>query len=109
MVVAYRMSPLTALVLRTLGLVKVRYFSQPNLLAGRALVPEFLQEQVNGVALGQALLRQLEDPDKVRELRETFTAIHRQLRVNGAGRAADALLGLLGRPSAASDAGAAGL
>jgi lipid-A-disaccharide synthase len=109
MVVAYRMSPLTALVLRTLGLVKVRYFSQPNLLAGRALVPEFLQEQVNGVALGQALLRQLEDPDKVRELRETFTAIHRQLRVNGAGRAADALLGLLGRPSAASDADAAGL
>ena len=46
MVVAYRVSAVTAFVLRTLGLVKVRYFSQPNLLAGRRLVPEFLQEQV---------------------------------------------------------------
>ncbi len=46
MVVAYRVSAVTAFLLRTLGLVKVRYFSQPNLLAGRRLVPEFFQEQV---------------------------------------------------------------
>jgi len=109
MVVAYRMSPLTALLLRTLGLVKVRYFSQPNLLAGRQVVPEFLQEQVKGAALGEALLRQLEDPGKVRELRETFTTIHRQLRLNGAARAADAILSLLAHGAGAADAGAARL
>ena len=56
MVVAYRFSALTAFLLRSLGLVKVPYFSQPNLLAGRPLVPEFLQEPVNGAALGEALL-----------------------------------------------------
>src|SRR5256886_11963916 len=50
----YRVSPLTAFLLRTMGLVKVRYFSQPNLLAGRRLVPEFFQEQVSGAALGRS-------------------------------------------------------
>ncbi len=100
MVVAYRVSPVTAFVLRTLGLVKVRYFSQPNLLAGRALVPEFFQEQVNGAALGEALLGQLGEPEKMRELQEEFAAIHRRLRLGGAARAAEAILTLLGRSAA---------
>ena len=39
MVVAYRVSAPTAFLLRTVGLVKVPYFSQPNLLAGRRLAP----------------------------------------------------------------------
>jgi lipid-A-disaccharide synthase len=112
MVVAYRFSGLTAFVIRALGLVKVRYFSQPNLLAGKALVPEFLQEQVSGPALADALLKQLEEPAKVRELREEFASIHRRLRLGGAARAADAILRLLGRGGAApasADARAAGL
>lgn len=105
MVVAYRMNGVTAFVLRALGLIKVRYFSQPNLLAGRDLVPEFLQEQVSGPALADALLKQLEEPAKVRELQEEFAAIHRRLRVGGAGRAADAILTLLGRGTSAAPAG----
>ncbi|HEY7996323.1 MAG TPA: lipid-A-disaccharide synthase [Steroidobacteraceae bacterium] len=106
MVVAYRVSAVTAFVLRTLGLVKVRYFSQPNLLAGRPLVPEFFQEQVTGVALGEALLRQLGEPERMRELQEEFTAIHRRLRLGGAARAAEAILTLLGKsaPNAGTDA-----
>ena len=103
MVVAYRFSGLTAFVVRALGLVKVRYFSQPNLLAGKALVPEFLQEQVNGPALADALLKQLEEPAKVRELQDEFASIHRRLRLGGAGRAADAILSLLGRGAAPAD------
>ncbi|HUL19199.1 MAG TPA: lipid-A-disaccharide synthase, partial [Steroidobacteraceae bacterium] len=106
MVVAYRVSAVTAFVLRTLGLVKVRYFSQPNLLAGRSLVPEFFQEQVTGAALGEALLGQLGEPEKLRELQEEFTAIHRRLRLGGAARAAQAILTLLGRSAAAAPADA---
>jgi lipid-A-disaccharide synthase len=95
MVVAYRTSALTAFLLRTLRLVKVRYFSQPNLLAGRALVPEFFQEQVTGAALGDALLREMGDPSHVRELVEQFAAVHRTLRRGGAGRAAQAIVSLV--------------
>jgi lipid-A-disaccharide synthase len=102
MVVAYRMSPVTALVLRATGLVKVRYFSQPNLLAGRPLVPELLQEQVTGEALADALLHEVEDRDHVRELLDEFAAVHRALRCDGAARAAEAILACVGGSSAAA-------
>jgi lipid-A-disaccharide synthase len=95
MVVAYRVSALTAFLVRTMGLVKVRYFSQPNLLAGRRLVPELFQEQVTGAALAAALLQELEDPRHVAELVSEFTAIHRTLRRGGAARAAEAILSCL--------------
>ena len=104
MVVAYRMSPVTALVLRATGLVKVRYFSQPNLLARRPLVPEFLQEQVTGEALADALLHEVEDRDHVRELLDEFAAVHRALRCEGASRAAEAILACAGGNSAAAGA-----
>ena len=66
MVVAYRVSAGDhAFLLRSLGLVKVPYFSQPNLLVGRRLVPEFFQEEVSGGARGAALLHEIEDPQHV--------------------------------------------
>src|SRR3984885_5555760 len=95
MVAAYRFSAVTALLLRGLGLVKVRHFSQPNLLTGRPLVPEFLQEAVNGQALGQALLRQLTDTVGREQVETEFLQIHQRLRGGAADRAAQAILGLL--------------
>jgi lipid-A-disaccharide synthase len=95
MVVAYRLGALTAFLLRTLRLVKVPYFSQPNLLVGRALVPELFQEQVSGPALGKALLGRLEDHEYLRELDGEFRRVHATLRSDGAARAAEAILTLL--------------
>jgi lipid-A-disaccharide synthase len=99
MVVAYRVSTLTAFLLRTLRLVKVPYFSQPNLLVGRRLVPEFLQEEVSGAALGAALLHEIEDPRHVSELGREFRRVHEVLRRGGAERAAAAILECVGGPS----------
>ncbi len=96
MVVAYRMGALTAFLLRRLRLVKVPYFSQPNLLLGRAFVPEFFQQHVSGAALGAALLARLDDAAYQRELASEFDRVHRQLRCGGAGLAAEAILRRLG-------------
>ena len=95
MVVAYKMSALTAFLLRRLGLVKVKHFAQPNLLVGREVVPEFFQEAVTPDALGAAVLRWLETPQAQGALRDAFGEVHRQLRRGGAGLAADAVLELL--------------
>ncbi|HEY2402794.1 MAG TPA: lipid-A-disaccharide synthase [Steroidobacteraceae bacterium] len=95
MVVAYRLSAMTAFLLRSLGLVKVPYFSQPNLLVGRRLVPEFFQEEVSGSALGAALLHEIENPQHVAELTREFRTVHEVLRRGGAERAAAAILELL--------------
>jgi len=94
MVVAYRVAPLTSWLLRRMKLVKTEFFSQPNLLAGRELVPEFFQEQVRPEVLGPAVLGQLERPDR-EALIEAYTAIHQVLRRNASERAAEAILELV--------------
>ncbi|MFM7396231.1 MAG: lipid-A-disaccharide synthase [Gammaproteobacteria bacterium] len=95
MVVAYKLAPLTAFLLRRLGLVKVQHFSQPNLLVGREIVPEFFQEAATPEALGAAVLQWLEQPQRLGELREAFGVVHRELRRGGAALAAEAVLELV--------------
>ena len=97
MVVGYRLAGLTAFLLRRLGLVKVRHFSQPNLLAGREVVPEFLQEAATPEALGAALLAWLDDPARVADAQAAFGEVHERLRCGGAARAAEAVLEVVGR------------
>ena len=95
MVVAYRVARLTGWLLRDLKLVKSEFFSQPNLLAGRQLVPEYFQEQVRPDVLGPAVLGQLDRTDRA-ALVEEFRRIHLQLRCDASARAADAIVDLLG-------------
>jgi lipid-A-disaccharide synthase len=94
MVVAYRLGALTAFLLRGLGLMKAPFFAQPNLLAGRAVVPELAQGEVTPERLGRALERWLDEPDAVAELEALFTAIHRQLRQDASAQAAEAVLAI---------------
>lgn len=95
MVVAYRLGTVTAFLLQRLGLVKVQHFSQPNLLAGREVVPEFFQDAATPEALGAAVLDWLESPERVAPLQATFADVHAQLRRGGADLAAEAVLELL--------------
>ena len=112
MVVAYRLGALTAFLLKRFGMVKVPYFSQPNLLLGRARVPEFFQDAVKGEALGEALLAEMSDSKQVAQLQSEFRRVHEVLRRGGAARAADAILdyvGIAGGAEVAPVAGAAAL
>jgi lipid-A-disaccharide synthase len=93
MVVAYRVAPLTSWLLRDLRLVKSEFFAQPNLLAGRRVVPEYFQEEVCPEVLGPAVLGQLERDDRA-DLIATFAGIHAALRRDASARAADAVLEL---------------
>jgi lipid-A-disaccharide synthase len=95
MVVAYRVSRLSAFLLRRM--IRVPYFSLPNLLAGEKLVEEFVQDDVRADVLGRHVLWFLEEPDKVQTLRARFHHIHLQLRQNAAERAAQAILELAQR------------
>ncbi len=76
--------------------MKAPYFSQPNLLAGRQVVPELLQGDVTPQRLGEELLHWLDHPAECSALARRFTEIHRQLRRDASERAAQAVLRLLG-------------
>src|SRR4029078_7196553 len=85
MVVAYRMGAITAFLLRRLALVKVRHFSQPTLLAGSELVPEFFQEQASPGNLADALGRWLEHPEEVARVQGGVARSPQSLREGGRG------------------------
>jgi lipid-A-disaccharide synthase len=92
MVVAYRLAPVTAFLVRDLGLVQLPHFSLPNLLAGESLVPEYFQEAVTAQALATALHTELTDIKKRSRLQQRFAAMHQQLRQGGAAKAAALVL-----------------
>jgi lipid-A-disaccharide synthase len=94
MVVAYRLGLLTSFLLKHLKLFKAPFFAQPNLLAGRQVVPEFFNSDVRPEVLGPAVLQQLERADRD-QLVQTFTQIHETLRRDASARAADAIVELL--------------
>ena len=93
MVVAYRLSALTTFLLKTLKLFKAPFFAQPNLLAGRQVVPEYFNDEVRADVLGPAVLMQFERADRD-QLVQTFAAIHQTLRRDASASAAEAIVEL---------------
>lgn len=94
MVVAYRLGALTSFLLKTLKLFKAPFFAQPNLLAGRQLVPEYFNDEVRAEVLGPAVVAQFERADRD-QLVQTFASIHETLRRDASSRAAEAILELM--------------
>jgi len=90
MVIAYRQSPLTWALMRTM--LYLPYVGMPNILAGEKLVPELLQDEANPAALAGALLTLLRDTAAQRRQVERFREFHHMLRQNAAEKAADAIL-----------------
>ncbi len=92
MVVGYRMKPFTFWLAKRL--VKTPYVSLPNLLAGRELVKELLQDECQPQALAEALEPLLANGKTSNEMHEIFRELHQQIRCNADEQAADAVLEL---------------
>ncbi|MBS1188729.1 MAG: lipid-A-disaccharide synthase [Rhodocyclaceae bacterium] len=68
------------------------YVGLPNILAGRMVVPEILQDEATAENLAQALIKLYEDKDGAAEMEEVFTDIHLQLKQDTAEKAAAAII-----------------
>ena len=93
MVITYRMSPLSWQILRHMNYLP--FVGLPNILAGKAVVPELLQGDATPEKLADAALRLVNDKSLQEDIRREFTAIHHMLQQNTDEKAAQAVLGLL--------------
>jgi lipid-A-disaccharide synthase len=91
-VAAYRVAALTALLVRLLGLLKLEYFTIPNLLTETPLVPEFIQEAATPEALAEAVAALLADPDRRQAITRRFNELRSTLALGADARAARAVL-----------------
>lgn len=91
MVVVYCLHPVSLAVGK--AFVKLSHFSLPNILAGREVVPELLQNEVNGRRLASEARRILDHPGARQALQEELCQLRRMLGEPGAaGRAAAAII-----------------
>jgi len=94
MVITYKMPALIWSIIKRKNYLP--YVGLPNILAGRFLVPELIQEDALPENLAQALLNLLQDKAVTKGLEEAFSGMHRQLRQNTAEKAAGVVLDHLG-------------
>ena len=78
MVIAYKMQWLSWQIANRKRLLP--WIGLPNILCQEALVPEFLQAQVQALPLAKAVLKWLDDPAAVAKIQQRFTDLHHQLR-----------------------------
>jgi len=94
MVITYRMADWSWRLMRGKGYLP--YGGLPNILAGRFVVPELIQEHATAENLAQALANLIGDPPVRRDLADLFARMHRDLRQGSAERTSSAVLEVLG-------------
>ncbi|WP_454721250.1 MULTISPECIES: lipid-A-disaccharide synthase [Cupriavidus] len=82
MVISYKVPWLTAQIMKRQGYLP--YVGLPNILSGRFVVPELLQDDATPEALARETLLQLNDEGNTAFLREHFTQMHQTLKRNTA-------------------------
>ena len=90
MVITYKIAPSSWWIGKRL--VKLPYVGLPNILAGRLVVPEILQDAATPENLAEALVKLCEDKENAAAVADVFTEIHLQLRQNNAEKAAAAVI-----------------
>ena len=91
--VAYKVSPLTALIARRL--LKVKVYSLPNLIAGRKVVKEFIQEDCTPQLLAEEMHKLLIFDNIL--MKKEFEEIHRSMICNSDELACDAVFKVIHR------------
>ena len=93
MVITYRMPTLSWWILKRMHYQS--YVGLPNILAGKFLVPELLQEDSTPQSLADTVTRLLNDAEYLKEIEQEFTTIHQALKQNSAEKAAQVVLSYL--------------
>jgi len=88
MAIAYKVSWLTYWFVRLFKLVKISNFAMANLVAGKKIAPEFIQQDLVPEKIGRVLINYLENPSERRGLQTTFLEIHLKLKQNSSEKAA---------------------
>ncbi len=90
MVITYKVPGLTYRMMKRKAYLP--YVGLPNILAGKFVVPELLQDDATPENLAQALMNLVSNKQAVADLRKTFAAMHTLLRQDTAHKAAQAVL-----------------
>lgn len=90
MVITYKIAKFSYWLMKRMAYLP--YVGLPNVLCGRFVVPEILQDDATPERLAEALVALYEDKDNARAVESTFTELHVLLQQNNAEKAARAVI-----------------
>ncbi len=90
MVITYKIAKFSYWLMKRMAYLP--YVGLPNILSGRFVVPEILQNEATAENLCEALVKQYQDKENAEAVEAAFTDLHLQLRQNTAEKAAQAVL-----------------
>lgn len=100
MVIAYKVSAVSYRIAK--ALIGVNYIGLPNIVAGKGIVPELIQDEATPENIAGKVLEILNNGKTVDEMRASFSRIKKLLFKKGAStRAAEAIIDVMGRVKAA--------
>ncbi|WP_353302117.1 lipid-A-disaccharide synthase [Sessilibacter corallicola] len=92
-IIGYKMAWLSFKIMSSLA--KINYIGLPNLLADKALMPEFIQDKLIADDLAEAVLKILDDDAYCASIKKEFSELSSQLRQNASLQAANAVFDLI--------------
>lgn len=93
-IAAYRIAELSARIAKLFGLIKTPYFTIPNLLTEKPLIPELIQWAVSPAAVAGEVSAMLTDGDRQAAISSRFAKLRTELALDADQRAADAVIDL---------------
>ena len=97
MIVCYKLAVITFAIASRL--VKIPYVALPNLLAGRQLVPEYIQHNLTAEKVREGIVRHMTGSEDHEALMLEFEQIHKSLRLDASSVAALAIASLIEKDS----------
>ena len=97
MIVGYKLAAITFAIASRL--VKIPYVALPNLLAGRQLVPEYIQHDLSAEKIGEGIVGHMTGAEDHEALMLDFEQIHKSLRLDASSAAAQAVAALIEKDS----------
>jgi lipid-A-disaccharide synthase len=91
-IVVYKMSFITYWFLRIFKIVQTDYISLPNILLGKKVVPELIQENAHPETIFNESMLYLSNKKVVKEVREQFNGLSLELKKNASMLAATAII-----------------
>jgi lipid-A-disaccharide synthase len=97
MIVGYKLAAITFAIASRI--VKIPYVALPNLLAGRQLVPEYIQHELTVDRVRDAIVSHMSGSENHEALMQEFERIHKSIRLDASAQAADAIASLIQQES----------
>lgn len=93
MIVGYKLAAITFAIASRI--VKIPYVALPNLLAGRQLVPEYIQHDLTVEKVREGIVAHMTGAENHEALMQEFERIHKSIRLDASAQAAQAVAALI--------------